>query len=108
MSIRYSENVTRGGSVELTIDGQPVTAYEGETIAAVLLLHDKHACYRTRGDRPRMMFCNMGTCFECRVRVTQATRSRWVLACTTPVRSQMEIDTDVKLSQWISDGAGDV
>lgn len=108
MATRYSRNVTREDPVELIIDVQPVTAYEGETIAGVLLLQGKKVCYRTRGGRPRMMFCNMGTCFECRVRVRQSCGSRWVLACITPVRSQMEIDTDVNLSLWIAGGAGDV
>ncbi len=108
MSIRSHNNVTRGAPVEISIDCQPVSAHEGETIAAVLLLQDKTSCYRTRGDRPRMMFCNMGTCFECRVRVTQSGVSRWVLACTTPVQSQMSIDTDINLSQWIPGQTNDV
>jgi predicted molibdopterin-dependent oxidoreductase YjgC len=108
MSTRYDTNVTRGSTVELTIDGLQVSAYEGETIAAVLLLANKTACYRTRKDSPRMMFCNMGTCFECRVRVTHGGGSRWMLACTTTVQAQMEIDTGITLSQWIPGGNGDV
>jgi D-hydroxyproline dehydrogenase subunit gamma len=108
MARRRNDNVTRGDMVELTVDGQPVSAYKGETLAAVLLLHNKTSFYRTRSDRPRMMFCNMGTCFECRVRVTQAGVSRWVLACVTPVQPRMTVDTDVSLSQWIPGGTDDV
>lgn len=108
MSSRSNNNVTRGDPVEVILDGQPVSAHEGETIAAVLLLQGITACYRTRGDRPRMMFCNMGLCFECRVRVTQQAVSRWVLACVTPVQSQMIIDTNLDLSQWIPPEADDV
>lgn len=108
MSTRYDRKVTRGSTVELIVDGQQVFAYEGETIAAVLLLEDKTACYRTRKDSPRMMFCNMGTCFECRVRITHAGVSRWVLACTTTAQPQMEVDTGIDLSQWIPGGNGDV
>ncbi|MEH6517503.1 MAG: (2Fe-2S)-binding protein [Halioglobus sp.] len=108
MSTRYDNNVTRGSTVELVIDGQQVSAYEGETIASILLLEDKTVCYRTRTNSPRMMFCNMGTCFECRVRVTQAGVSRWMLACNTTVQAQMEVDTGVALSQWIPGGNGDV
>ena len=105
MPKRCNKNVSRGSTVELVIDGQPVTAYQGETIASVLLLHYKTACYQTRRGRPRMMFCNMGACFECRVRISQAGRLRWVLACVTPVESQMKIDTNIDLSQWIPDAA---
>jgi ferredoxin len=108
MSTRYDRDVTRGNTVELTIDEKQVSAYEGETIAAVLLLENKAACYRTRTGSPRMMFCNMGTCFECRVRVTHAGVSRWMLACTTAVQSQMEIDTGIDLSQWVPGSNGDV
>jgi hypothetical protein len=102
MSKRANNKLTRGKPVELFIDGQSVSAYEGETIAAVLLLQEKTTCYRTAGDRPRMMYCNMGVCFECRVGVTQHDSSRWVLACVTAVKSQMRIDTKVNLSQWIA------
>lgn len=102
MSKRYENDVIRGGTVELTVDGETILAYEGETIASVLLLEQKKSCYRTRTDSPRMMFCNMGTCYECRVRVQHLGRSNWLLACTTPVQPQMVIDTDVNLSMWIA------
>ncbi|WP_170131975.1 (2Fe-2S)-binding protein [Arenicella xantha] len=102
MSSRANNKVSRGDPIELVIDGQTVSAFAGETIAAVLLLQDKTSCYRTRGDRPRMMFCNMGVCFECRVRVTQNADSRWVLACVTPAQANMRIDTNVDLSHWIA------
>ncbi|MFT6956518.1 MAG: ferredoxin [Halieaceae bacterium] len=108
MSMRYDKNVTRGSAVELIIDGQSVSAYEGETIAAVLLLANKTVCYRTRNDSPRMMFCNMGTCFECRVRVTQAGVSRWLLACTTTVEAQMKVDTGIDFSRWMPGSNSDV
>lgn len=108
MATRTNTNVTRGAPIEVIIDGQSVSSYEGETIAALLLLQAKTACYRTRGDRPRMMFCNMGTCFECRVRVTQSGVSRWALACVTPLVSQMSIDTGIDLSQWIPGQTDDV
>lgn len=108
MSKRSSKNVSRGKPVELLIDGEPVTAYQGETIATVLLLQNKNACYRTRESHPRMMFCNMGTCFECRVRISDTGNVRWVLACTTRVESQMKIDTDVDLSQWIPDAKDNI
>ncbi len=108
MSTRYKDNVTRGRTVDVLVDGQSVTVYEGETIATALLLGDSKACYRTGSGSPRMMFCNMGTCFECRVRVTQSGKSRWVLACTTPVQAHMEIDTNVVLAQWMPGQTDDV
>ena len=104
MARRYQRNVRRGAPVAIVLDGCPVTAYEGETIATVLLVEDKRACYRTRSDQPRMMFCNMGACFECRVRVTLGETVRWVLACTTAVESDMRIDTGVNLASTLPGG----
>jgi sarcosine oxidase subunit alpha len=95
---RYQCNVRRGAPVEIILDGTRVTAFEGETLATVLLIEDKRACYTTRGDQPRMMFCNMGACFECRVRVTQDGTARWVLACMTAVVSGMQVETGVNLA----------
>ncbi len=85
----------------IVLDGCPVTAYEGETIATVLLVEDKRACYRTRSDQPRMMFCNMGACFECRVRVREGAATRWVLACTTTVAPGMQVETGVNLASTL-------
>ncbi len=108
MAKRCERNVRRGAPVAITLDGAAVTAFEGETIATVLLIEDRSACYRTRSDRPRMMFCNMGACFECRVRVKQGEEVRWVLACTTPVAPGMQVETGVNLAlalpgDWLGD-----
>lgn len=99
MSSRVQDKVTRGSSVELVIDGQTVTACKGETIAAVLLLQDKTVCYKTKGQKPRTMFCNMGTCFECRVLVQTAGAEQWVLACKTPITPNMVITTNINFSE---------
>ncbi|MDG1907224.1 MAG: (2Fe-2S)-binding protein [Arenicella sp.] len=102
MSSRAKNQTTRGALIELVVDGHTVTAHEGETIASVLLLlQDKSSCYQTRSGHPRMMYCNMGVCFECRVKVTQENAPRWVLACVTPVQPEMVVETDVNLSQWL-------
>lgn len=108
MAKRYGKQVRRGPALELTVDGIAVVAYEGETVASVLLLEGKTATYRTRGNRPRMMFCNMGTCFECRVRVTQGGAAQWVLACMTPVQAHMQIETGVNLAQSLPGLGADV
>lgn len=108
MARRSKGGVRRGATLALTVDGLAVTAYEGETIATVLLLLDKTACYRTRSDRPRMMFCNMGACFECRVRVTRGDQVRWMLACTTEVAPGMQVDTGLNLALSLPGGRNPV
>ena len=50
----------------LTIDGQPVTAERGETVASVLMRQSEPACRNTPvHGSPRAPFCMMGVCFDC-------------------------------------------
>lgn len=97
MARRIAQDVQRGEPVELTVDGEAVRAWEGETIASVLLLRGHSDFYRTRSGSPRAPFCNMGACFECRVDIEQQGRHRWVLACMTPVKAGMAVHTGLPL-----------
>jgi predicted molibdopterin-dependent oxidoreductase YjgC len=69
---------------EVTVDGVPVTARAGASIAAVLL-DTGHASWReTRvAGRPRGLFCGIGVCFDCLVTVNGRPNQR---ACVTPAR----------------------
>ena len=70
-------SVERGTRVTIVVDGAPVTAYEGESIAAALL-----------GDGRRIgLYCGIGLCFACVVPVDGAT----VRACATSVRDGMSV-----------------
>lgn len=76
--------------MSISVNGAQMPAYSGETIATVLLANDVRDFHRTRANRPRAPFCNMGVCFECLVRVETA---GWVRACMTPVRDGMSVLT---------------
>ncbi|EED36047.1 putative sarcosine oxidase alpha subunit [Luminiphilus syltensis NOR5-1B] len=93
MPVRVDRGVSRPTPIRITIDGVDFETYEGETIASALLIAGNLHCYTTPTGRPRTMFCNMGTCFECRVVVGQGEDQRWVLACNTPVEPDMCIAT---------------
>lgn len=101
MARRISGNVERGEVVALTIDGRTVLAYAGETVAAVLLAEEVTAFHRTRSGQPRGPYCNMGTCFECQVRVSAAglNETRWRRACMCPVTDGMTVVTGTRLSR---------
>ncbi|WP_116365973.1 (2Fe-2S)-binding protein [Parahaliea mediterranea] len=94
MARRIEQGVQRGEPVELIVDGGPVIAREGETLASVLLLQGCSAFYRTHNGQPRAPFCNMGTCFECRVQIEGR---GWVLACQSPVEAHMQVHTGRQL-----------
>lgn len=66
---------------EITIDGLPVPARPGETIAAALLATGVRAWRTTRVDgRPRGLFCGIGICYDCLVSVD----GQRVRACQRP------------------------
>ena len=83
--------VQRGKPVKISVDGNLIEAYEGETIATALLsvgirtfrLTSKHK-------EPRSLFCGMGVCFECLVTVDGVHAIR---ACVTPVAEGMQVET---------------
>jgi hypothetical protein len=78
----------RGPSLEITVDGRPVTAFAGETVAAVLFAADIVMTRRTQRGAPRGVFCGMGVCFDCLVVVDGVPNTR---ACTTWVREGMRV-----------------
>jgi len=85
--------LTRGPAVTITFDGTPVEAYAGESVGAALLAADVRALRRTRhGDAPRGLFCGIGSCHDCLVRIDG---SGPVRACLTPVDDGMTVTTHV-------------
>ena len=78
----------RGAEVTITVDGEPVTAYLGETVAAVLFAEGSAQTRTTVGGSPRGVFCGMGTCFDCLVVVDGVPNTR---ACMTWVSDGMRV-----------------
>ena len=78
----------RGAPVSLTLDGHAVTAYAGESVAAVLLAEGFLATRTTPGGSPRGVYCGMGVCFDCLVVVDGVPNTR---ACVTWVRDGMAV-----------------
>ncbi|TCC41028.1 FAD-dependent oxidoreductase [Kribbella speibonae] len=55
-------------SVDVTVDGRPVAAHAGQTVAAVLLANGRDTWRTTRvNERPRGIFCGIGACQDCLV-----------------------------------------
>ena len=96
MRLELAHGLERGPQVVLTLDGRPVTAYEGESVAALLLAEGIIATRVTRGGEPRGVYCGMGVCFDCLVVVDDVPNTR---ACMTWVREGMRVQRQ--------DGLGD-
>ncbi|HEY3561267.1 MAG TPA: FAD-dependent oxidoreductase [Kribbella sp.] len=57
-------------TLDVTVDGEPVSAHAGQTVAAVLLANGRDTWRTTRvHDRPRGIFCGIGACHDCLVTV---------------------------------------
>jgi len=85
--------------IQVEIDGHPVTAYAGESIAAVLMAQGQRTFTESSFyNLDRSLFCGMGTCHQCLVTVDGV---RDVRACMTPVSAGMKITTDAEPSSTI-------
>jgi predicted molibdopterin-dependent oxidoreductase YjgC len=63
---RIKIETRRGRRFEIEVDGRKVLAYEGETIAAVLLAAEIRVSRLTpRKHEPRGVYCGIGICHEC-------------------------------------------
>jgi len=87
--------VQRGRPVKINVDGMPIDAYEGETIASALLSAGIRTFRLSPKQRtPRGVFCGMGVCYDCLVTVDGMHAVR---ACLTPVADGMQVETRKEL-----------
>lgn len=76
-------------AVTLTVDGRPVTAREGDTVAAAVLAAGLPSTRTTPvSGAPRAPYCLMGVCFECLMEIDGVPNRQ---ACMTPVRDGMTV-----------------
>lgn len=79
------------GTVEIFVDGRPVPALDGQSVAGAL--HRAGAEVLGRNPvtgEPRGAFCGMGVCFECELTIDGRPGSR---ACMTHVRAGLRVET---------------
>ena len=80
-------------TVTLMIDGKPIKARAGDTVAAAMLAAGLHYCRTTPvSGAPRAPYCMMGVCFECLVEIDGAPNQQ---GCLVPVAEGMRIDRQV-------------
>ena len=75
-------------TLNITVDGQPLTVPEGISVAAALALTGDPTTRQAVNGELRAPFCGMGVCQECRVTVDGLR----VLACQTLCRAGMQIE----------------
>lgn len=82
--LRIQTGVDRGQPFFISVDGQSVSAYPGETLATVLIAAGFRRFRRTLlSGAPRGPYCGMGLCFDCLLTVNGRPNVR---ACLTLVQ----------------------
>jgi predicted molibdopterin-dependent oxidoreductase YjgC len=85
------DGIARGVSFEIEVDGQTVTAYEGETLATAMLAAGLGAFAAHAEPYPSSrLFCGMGSCFQCLVTIDGEPNCQ---ACRTLARPGMKVET---------------
>jgi predicted molibdopterin-dependent oxidoreductase YjgC len=88
--------------VTITFDGSPVTAFEGDSVAAALLSSDPGFTRRTPASgAPRAPFCLMGVCLECLVEIDGVADRQ---ACMIPVREGMTVRRQTAVTDPAAEG----
>lgn len=83
------ELLDRGKSFHFTFDGQPVEAFEGDTIASALYATGQRTLSRSfKYHRPRGLLCAAGDCPNCLVQVGSEPNVR---ACQRPVEPGLRV-----------------
>ncbi len=95
-ALRLETNLRRGPKVRLSVDGETILAYEGETVATALLTAGHRAFRHTVAGEPRGIFCGIGVCYDCLVGIDGLGNVR---ACVTRVREGMKVFTSPATSQ---------
>jgi len=88
-------NIARGKKLNVEVNGNLFTAFEGETVAALFAAENLSAMRTTQDGEPRGMFCGMGVCFDCLVVINNIPNTR---ACMTWVQEGMKISTQSGLT----------
>ncbi len=91
MTAQRINGVRRGEPITITVNGEEVEAYAGESIAAALLASGRRAIRQNvKGGTPRGYFCGMGMCFDCMATVDGNPNVR---TCMTEVHSDCVVET---------------
>ncbi|HVQ97089.1 MAG TPA: (2Fe-2S)-binding protein [Mycobacteriales bacterium] len=78
------------GPVEIVVDGRPMAAGAGASVAATLLAAGRRAWRMTASGQPRGVFCGIGMCFDCTATIDGVAGVR---TCVTTVRPGMRVTT---------------
>jgi hypothetical protein len=88
----------RGPEIEILVDGNPLPAYAGESVAAALIANGQFVFRHTaKHGQPRGVYCGIGFCHECRMVINGVPSVR---ACITLAEPGMQVQRQVEDDTW--------
>ncbi|MDQ8033923.1 (2Fe-2S)-binding protein [Bordetella genomosp. 1] len=88
--LEAAQQAARSAPVEIHVNGQPVQARAGDSVAAALFAAGMDACRDTAvNEVARGPFCMMGVCYDCLVTIDGQPNRQ---GCMTPVAPGMKIE----------------
>ena len=96
---RVEKGVKRGKSFKIEVDGEKLVAYEGETVAAVLMASGRRTFRWTEKKKhPRGMYCGIGLCHECMMVINGVPNTK---ACQTQATPGCQVKTQRGLESQV-------
>jgi predicted molibdopterin-dependent oxidoreductase YjgC len=87
-----------GAAVTMQVNGKPMPARRGQTVAAAMLAAGQRVLRHTRNaGKPRGLFCAMGVCFDC---VMTIDGKAGVRACMTRVEDGMQVSSPAQFKPY--------
>ena len=95
--LRIIKGVERNRQFEIEVDGEKITAYEGETVASALIAARKMTTQMTpKKNEPRGVCCGIGLCYSCIMVINGVPNTR---ACQTIVKPGLCAETQKGLQR---------
>jgi sarcosine oxidase subunit alpha len=91
-----------GAAIEFLFDSQPVTAAESDTVASALFAAGQRVLTIASDGSPRGGFCFIGRCSDCLMVIDGQPGT---MACQTPVRQGMRVETQRGRGHWPGEAA---
>lgn len=79
-------------SITIFVNGDPLEAHEGDTVAAALLRGGDRVLHHTGNGAPRGLFCGIGSCYDCYTTIDGVPYQR---SCLAHVQTGMRVETHV-------------
>jgi hypothetical protein len=94
---RIIKGFERSKEFEIEVDGEKITAFQGETIASALIGAGRQTFRRTpKKNQPRGLYCGIGLCYECMMVVDGVPNTR---ACQTLATPGCRVETQEGLGK---------